>query len=72
MTRTDKEVCDSTSAKETRSMLIMDDNTVGISSVNSTVPANRANIALAKKNPKMKIDNEKRGAGRHLFSRYYS
>ena len=46
MTRTDKEVCDSTSAKETRSMLIMDDNSVGISSVNSTVLANRANIGF--------------------------
>ena len=43
MTRTDKEVCDSTSAKETRSMLIMDDNSVGFSSVNATVLANRAN-----------------------------
>ena len=46
MTRTDKEVCDSTSAKETRSMLIMDDNSIGISSVNSTVLANRANIGF--------------------------
>ena len=46
MTRTDKEVCDSTSAKETRSMLIMDDNSIGISSVNSTVLANRANAAI--------------------------
>jgi len=46
MTRTDKEVCDSTSAKETRSMLIMDDNSIGISSVNSTVLANRANIGI--------------------------
>ena len=46
MTRTDKEVCDSTSAKETRSMLIMDDNSVGIFSINSTVLANRANIGI--------------------------
>ena len=52
MTRTDKEVYDGTSAKETRSMLIMDDNTVGISSVNSTVPANRANVAFSKKESK--------------------
>jgi hypothetical protein len=52
MTRTDKEVCDSTSAKETRSMLIMDDNTVGISSVNSTVLANRANIGFSEKESK--------------------
>ena len=46
MTRTDKEVCDSTSAKETRSMLIMDDNSIGISSVNSTVLANRVNATI--------------------------
>ena len=52
MTRTVKEVCDSTSAKETRSMLIMDDNTVGISSVNSTVLANRANIGFSEKESK--------------------
>ena len=52
MTRTDKEVYDGTSAKETRSMLIMDDNTVGISSVNSTVLANRANIAFSEKESK--------------------
>ena len=37
MTRTDKEVYDGTSVKETRSMLIMDDNTIGISSVNPTL-----------------------------------
>ena len=52
MTRTDKEVCDSTSAKETRSMLIMDDNSLGISSVNSTVLANRANIGFSEKESK--------------------
>lgn len=52
MTRTDKEVCDSTSAKETRSMLIMDDNSIGISSVNSTVLANRANIGISEKESK--------------------
>ena len=52
MTRTDKEVCDSTSAKETRSMLIMDDDSVGISSVNSTVLANRANIGFSEKESK--------------------
>lgn len=52
MTRTDKEVYDGTSAKETRSMLIMDDNTVGISSVNSTVLANRANVAFSEKESK--------------------
>ena len=33
-------------------MLIMDDNTVGISSVNSTVPANRANIGFSEKESK--------------------
>lgn len=49
MTRTDKEVYDGTSAKETRSMLIMDDNTVGISSVNASVLANRTNIAFSEK-----------------------
>ena len=52
MTRTDKEVYDGTSAKETRSMLIMDDNTIGISSVNSTVLANRANIGFSEKESK--------------------
>ena len=52
MTRTDKEVCDSASAKETRSMLIMDDNSIGISSVNSTVLANRANIGFSEKESK--------------------
>ena len=52
MTRTDKEVYDGTSAKETRSMLIMDDNTVGISSVNATVLANRANIGFSEKESK--------------------
>ena len=56
MTRTDKEVYDGTSAKETRSMLIMDDNTVGISSVNSTVLANRANIAFSEKESKAMLD----------------
>ena len=52
MTRADKEVYDGTSAKETRSMLIMDDNSVGISSVNSTVLANRANIGFSEKESK--------------------
>ena len=52
MTRTDKEVYDSTSAKETRSMLIMDDNTIGISSVNASVLANRANVAFSEKESK--------------------
>ena len=52
MTRTDKEVCDSTSAKETRSMLIMDDNSVGVSSVNSTVLANRANATIVESTAK--------------------
>ena len=46
MTRADKEVYDGTSAKETRSMLIMDDDSIGISSVNATVLANRANKAF--------------------------
>ena len=52
MTRADKEVYDGTSAKETRSMLIMDDNTIGISSVNASVLANRANIAFSEKESK--------------------
>ena len=52
MTRTDKEVYDGTSAKETRSMLIMDDNTIGISSVNASVLANRANIGFSEKESK--------------------
>lgn len=44
MTRTDKGVFDNTSTKETRSLLIMDDNTFAISSVNATVLANRGNM----------------------------
>ena len=44
MVRTDKEVFDGTSAKETRSMLILDDNSIGISSVSATVLANRVNV----------------------------
>ncbi len=52
MTRTDKEVYDGTSAKETRSMLILDDNSVGISSVNATVLANRANAGFSAKESK--------------------
>lgn len=44
MERANKEVFDGTSAKETRSMLILDDNSIGISSVNATVLANRANV----------------------------
>lgn len=52
MTRADKEVFDNTSTKETRSMLIMDDNSVGISSVNATVPANRANTGFSAKESK--------------------
>lgn len=47
--RTDANVFDGTSVKETRSMLIMDDNTIGISSVNATVLANRANVDQAPK-----------------------
>ena len=46
MTRNDKKVYDGTSVKETRSMLIMDDDSIGISSVNSTVLAARANKAF--------------------------
>lgn len=49
MTRADKEVYDGTSAKETRSMLIMDDNSIGISSVNSTVLAARMNEGFSVK-----------------------
>lgn len=41
LVRSDKEVFDGTSAKETRSMLILDDDTIGISSVSATVLANR-------------------------------
>lgn len=47
MERASKEVFDGTSAKETRSMLILDDNSVGISSVNATVLANRANADIS-------------------------
>lgn len=43
MQRSDRDVFDGTSAKETRSMLVLDDNSIGISSVNATVLANRAN-----------------------------
>lgn len=47
MERANKEVFDGTSAKETRSMLILDDNSIGISSVNATVLANRANVDIS-------------------------
>lgn len=46
MVRSDKEVFDGTSAKETCSMLIHNDNSIGISSVNATVLANRVNAAI--------------------------
>ena len=52
MTRADKEVYDGTSAKETRSMLIMDDNSIGISSVNATVLAARMNEGFSEKESK--------------------
>lgn len=52
MTRADKEVYDGTSAKETRSMLIMDDNSIGISSVNATVLAARMNEGFSVKESK--------------------
>ena len=52
MTRADKEVYDGTSAKETRSMLIMDDNSIGISSVNATVLAARMNEGFREKESK--------------------
>ena len=47
--RTDANVFDGISVKETRSMLIMDDNSIGISSVNATILANRANEDQAPK-----------------------
>lgn len=43
LTRSHKEVFDGTAAKETRSMLILDDNSIGISSVSAAVLAGRAN-----------------------------
>lgn len=46
MERASKEVFDGTSAKETRSMLILNDNSIGISSVNANILANRANAAI--------------------------
>ena len=52
MTRNNKEVYDGTSAKETRSMLIMDDNSIGISSVNATVLAARVNEGFSIKESK--------------------
>ena len=52
MTRNDKEVHDGTSAKETRSMLILDDNSIGISSVNATVLAARMNEGFSVKESK--------------------
>lgn len=54
MTRSDKEVYDGISAKETLSMLILDDNSIGISSVNATVLANRANTGFSVKESKDK------------------
>lgn len=41
--RDDIRVCDTTSNKETRSFLVLDDGTFGISSVNAKVLCNRAN-----------------------------
>ena len=55
MTRTDKEVYDGTSAKETRSMLIMNDNSIGISSVNAIVLAGGANVGFSAKESKDEI-----------------
>ena len=55
MTRADKEVYDGTSAKETRSMLILDDNSIGISSVNATVLAARMNEGFNTKESKDEI-----------------
>ena len=52
MTRNDKKVYDGTSAKETRSMLIMDDASIGISSINSTVLAARMNEGISVKESK--------------------
>ena len=52
MTRNDKKVYDGTSAKETRSMLIMDDDSIGISSINSTVLAARMNEGISVKESK--------------------
>ena len=52
MTRADKDVYDGTSAKETRSMLILDDNSIGISSVNATVLAARMNEGFSVKDAK--------------------
>lgn len=47
MERASKEVFDGTSAKETRSMLILNDNSIGISSVNATVLTNRVNADIS-------------------------
>ena len=52
MTRNDKKVYDGTSAKETRSMLLMDDDSIGISSANSTVLAARMNEGISVKESK--------------------
>ena len=52
MKRADKEVYDGTSAKETRSMLILDNNSIGISSVNATILAARANEGFSTKDSK--------------------
>lgn len=43
LTRANKEIIDSTSDKETRSILFMNDNTYCISSVNAAILAKRAN-----------------------------
>ena len=43
LTRSNKDVFDGTAAKETRALLIFDDNTVGISCVSAAVLINRAN-----------------------------
>lgn len=43
LTRSHEDVFDGTFVKETRSMLIFDDNSIGISSVSAAVLAERAN-----------------------------
>lgn len=44
--KTSDQVVDLTSAKETRSMLILENRSIGLSSVNAQILAKRANMAI--------------------------
>lgn len=62
LTRTSDEVFDGTSVKETRSLLILDDNSFCISSVNATklVERTKSNITELAANKESRSENEER------------